>query len=176
MEETITCPHCGQMLADTCRVCVSCKQPVDPGMHDLAVAPAVAPQAEPELPPVRFSWPILFLTLAIAWLLAFLAAASFGVAVAQIIFGAATILSSTWILFDAQAKRIPKPWRWGAASLLLWIVFFPWYLSRRRTPRAACPFVEGAGSLLPRLLVALLVLQFLLALLVTMKQGPPTLP
>jgi hypothetical protein len=28
---------------------------------------------------------------------------------------------------------------------LLWPIVFPWYLARRKTPGAPCPFVEGIG-------------------------------
>ena len=174
-EGTITCPHCGQMLAATCRVCVSCKQAIDaaalPGFETSAPAAIIA-EPEPSLPPARFSWPIFFLTLGVSWMAAFLAVGFLGVVPAQLLFAGLMIGSSLWIMFDAQAKRIPKPWRWGAASLMLWIAFFPWYLSRRRTPRGPCPFVEGEKSLLPRLLVALFLLQFLLAIVIAIKKGP----
>ncbi len=174
-EGTITCPYCGQMLAATCRVCVSCKQAIDPAALLKVETPApaaIVAVPEPSLPPGRFSWPIFFLTLGVSWLAASLAVAFLGMVPAKLLFVGLTIGSSLWVIFDAQAKRIPKPWRWGTASLILWIAFFPWYLSRRRTPRGLCPFVEGEKSLLPRLLVALFLLQFLLAILVAIKKGP----
>ena len=174
-EGTITCPHCGQMLAATCRVCVSCKQAIDAAAlagFETSAPAAIIAEPEPSLPPARFSWPIFFLTLGVSWMAAFLAVGFLGVVPAQLLFAGLMIGSSLWIMFDAQAKRIPKPWRWGAASLILWIAFFPWYLSRRRTPRGPCPFVEGEKSLLPRLLVALFLLQFLLAIVIAIKKGP----
>lgn len=51
------------------------------------------------------------------------------------------IATSIWVLFDAKTLGIRKgmmpgfadlgPWGWFFASLLLWIVVFPLYLSKR---------------------------------------------
>jgi hypothetical protein len=179
MEGTITCPSCGQMLAATCRICVSCKQAIDPDALHLSQPRPLAvgiPGAEPAAPLARFSWPIFFLTLAVSWVVCALAAIFLGAVAAQLLFAGVTIGSSLWVVWDAQTNRFLKPWRWGAACLLLWIAFFPWYVSRRRMPEARCPFVEGERSVLPRVLVALLLLQLLLAALIRMKQGPAVLP
>jgi len=179
MEGTITCPHCGQVLAEACRVCVSCKQVIDAEairLSQIAAPAAILPAPEPPLPPARFSWPIFFLTLGAAWLAGLLAYVFGGLASEQLLLFGLFVGSSLWVIWDAQARRIPKPWRWGAASLLLWIVFFPWYASRRRTPKAPCPFVEADRSRLPLLLVAVLLLQFLLAALIATKQGPAAFP
>jgi hypothetical protein len=179
MEGTIICPHCGQMLAAACRVCVSCKQTIDPDTLRLPRPSSLAvpiPGEEPSAPLARFSWPIFFSTLAASWVGCVLAVYFLGAAAAQLLVAGMTIGSSFWVVWDAQTNRLPKPWRWGAACLLLWIAFFPWYVSRRRMPQARCPFVEGERSILPRVLVALLLLQFLLAALIAMKQGPAVLP
>jgi len=41
--------------------------------------------------------------------------------------------TSIWVYFDARTLAYKQnPWLWAAGSLLLWIVFFPWYLATRR--------------------------------------------
>jgi hypothetical protein len=178
MEETITCPHCGQVLAATCRICVSCKQAIDPESLRLSQPPEAAatiPQAEPSPPLARFSWRIFFMTLGASWLAVILAASFLDLVTAQLVVTGLVIGTSVWVLWDAQIKRIPKPWRWSAGCILLWAVFFPWYLSRRRTPRASCPSVEGGKGTLLRLVAALLLL-LLLGALIAMIKGTPTRP
>src|SRR5437588_5305951 len=72
-DEAFPCPACGQMLAPSCRVCVACKQPIDPAQIKSASAralelrpfdaqPTAGPGAGPGAGNVRFPW-VLFLVL-----------------------------------------------------------------------------------------------------------------
>ena len=158
--EPFACPACGQILAPTCRVCVACHQAIDAAeiksaLMDrapqlLRAAPGVAARA-------RFSWAIFFVVFG-TWLLAAqLALRFFGEQKVQWVLAGIVVLSSTWVLRDALRKGIPKPWRWALGALMIWIVVFPWYLSRRRTIDAPCPLMEGKrSSLLSALLVVTL--------------------
>jgi hypothetical protein len=154
--EPFACPHCGQMLGPGCRVCVSCKNLIDPAdikkmepVHEAIEVPAAAPA--PVIEPVRFSWKIFFLVFSVMWLAAIVMLEIFGPEKGQAYLGVIPLLSAPWVIFDAHQKHIARPFRWGIGTLILWIVIFPWYLSRRRTPKAPCPFVEGLG--LPILLL-----------------------
>lgn len=91
----------------------------------------------------------------------------------QWVLGGFVVLSSAWVFFDAQEKRVPKPFRWSMGALLFWILIFPWYLSRRRTPQAACPFVEAEVGPVARALLLVLVLFFLFTLAALIMKGPP---
>ena len=164
--EPFLCPYCGQMLAPSCRVCVACKHAINPaeiqrtqpisGAVELQVAPPVVARA-------RFSWTIFFLVLSAAWLGAVIAVVLVGQDQARLLFGILPFVSSLWVIFDAYQKHVPRPLRWGLGTLLMWIVIFPWYLSRRRTPQASCSFVEGIG--LPIALVAVLAASVLIMLI-----------
>src|SRR5438034_7671280 len=71
-DEAFPCPACGQMLGPLCRVCVACKQPIDPAQ--IKAASARAPQLQPfEAQPatgnVRFPW-LLFSVLLLVRILA----------------------------------------------------------------------------------------------------------
>lgn len=92
---------------------------------------------------------------------------------AQLVLGGMVILSSIWVFFDAHEKRVAKPLRWGVGSLLMWILVFPWYLARRKTPQAPCPFIEAEAGPLARALLFALVIFFLLAVAVVILKGPP---
>ena len=175
--EAFPCPACGQMLGAACRVCVACKQPVDLALLARPVTPIAV--AEPQAPPtprvvVRYPWLNLLFVLAI-WLFASVVTVRFlSPANSQIAMGGLVLLSSFWVLYDARERGVPKPLRWGIACLLLWIVFFPWYLARRRTPEASCPVVEAErGPLLRFLLITLLVSFLLGVVMVVMKGRPP---
>lgn len=174
-EEPFACPHCGQMLAPSCRVCVACKQPVDPAEARRHVAIRAALDSRETLPSTeaaRFSWQIFFMVLA-AWLLAALAAQQLlGPLKSQVLLGSVVFLSSAWVSFDAHEKGVAKPLRWGLGSLLLWIVVFPWYLSRRKTPKSPCPFIEAETGPLARALLFALVVFFLLSAVLMIFKGP----
>lgn len=151
------------MLAPSVRVCVACNQLIDVTQIKRPLSGADAIRrvaAHRALAPVRFSWSTFFLAVGL-WCLAAIAVQRFvGPVKGQYVMGGTVILSSAWLFYDAHVRGVPKPLRWGVASLLLWIVFFPWYLARRRTPEAPCPFVEG--EVRPFLLVLLLILMVFL--------------
>lgn len=164
--EPFACPHCGQMLGPRCRVCVACKNSID--LADIKTLLPVPEAIEapshppPAIEPARFSWKIFFLVFAIVWLAAIIVLEIWGPEKGQAYLGLIPLLSAPWVIFDAHQKHIARPLRWGMGTLILWIVVFPWYLSRRRTPKAPCPFVEGMG--LPILLLVYVVaLIFLIA-------------
>jgi len=143
--EPFACPSCGQMLSPSVRVCVACKTPVDFGQvakKETAPPVAVLPRAPGVNNRARFSWPIFFAVSIPTWIGGVLAFQHLGLEKAQLLILGAQLVSSAWVFYDAHSKRIPRPLRWGLGSLLLWIVIFPWYVSRRRTPEAPCPFVE----------------------------------
>src|SRR5512146_457846 len=69
-DEPFACPHCGQLLAPSVRVCASCKQTIDPSeIKRPRVAITIAEQIVPlpQKEEARFSWSIFFGVLA-AWL------------------------------------------------------------------------------------------------------------
>lgn len=175
--EPFACPNCGQMLAPSVRTCPSCRQAIDP--NEIARPQVVIPIAEQVIPlsPVatkqhaQFSWGIFFATLGIWFVAAFAAEALLGYEKSQFVLFGLVVLTSAWVLQDARKKNIPKPFRWSIGSLLLWILIFPWYLARRRTPKAACPMIEGEGRHVRTLLIVLLVFFLLMSLLLLLK-GP----
>jgi hypothetical protein len=178
-DEPFACPACGQMLAPTCRVCVACKQPVDPTLTQKPQAsvrelkPELAQVLPPPVEPARFSW-MIFLSVLAAWL--FAAAVTqqlLGLEISQFVLGGVVILSSVWVFYDAQRKGVAKPLRWGIGVILLWILVFPWYLARRRTPQAPCPFIEGEAGPLARALLFALIVFFLLGIAIMLFKGPP---
>ncbi len=176
-DEPFACPACGQMLAPTCRVCVACKQPVDPALIQRPQEPVPEPEPveepPPQVEPARFSW-MIFLSVLAAWLLAAGAIQQLlGPEIGQWLLGGIVILCSAWVFYDAQRKRVAKPLRWGLGVLLLWILVFPWYLSRRRTPQAPCPFIEGEAGPLARALLFALMVFFLLGIAIMVFKGPP---
>ncbi len=180
-DEPFPCPHCGQMLAPSVRVCVACKQPIEP--HQIVrptpvPAPSVAlPEMNPPIAPplpvqrARFSWPIFFRVLLIWFALTILSVQFLKYATAQMVLEGLILLSSIWVFYDAQKKSLPKPFRWAIGSLLLWIVIFPWYLSRRRTPSASCPFIEAEASPAARAFLFILAAIFLIAALFALFRG-----
>jgi len=174
-DEPFACPHCGQLLAPSVRVCASCKQPIDPSQ---IARPVISiPIAEqiislPQKEQARFSWNI-FLGVLGAWLLVAVAFERFlGYQKSQFVLGGVVIASSVWILYDAHKIGIPKALRWSVGSLLLWILIFPWYLARRRTPEATCPFIEGESGRVARTLLFVLLVFFLLSAVMLVIKGP----
>ncbi len=177
-DEPFPCPACGQMLAASCRVCVACHQPIDPTRIQRPT-PAVATvepemQAQPPLAPVRFPWRVFLIAVGVTWVAGVASLPLLGVAKSQLVFGLVQILTSGWVFYDANHKRVPKPFRWGFGSLLLWIIVFPWYLVRRRTPQAPCPFVEGEAGPVARALFFALIVFFLLGVLIKIFSESPT--
>jgi hypothetical protein len=173
--EPFACPACGQMLAPSCRVCVACKHVIDPAkiVRAQVAAPAPAPveSVRPKLPPVRFSWPFFFLVFGVS---CFLVIILQGLWTDQqkvlLVMGGLQTLAGVWVFFDALRQGVPKPLRWSIGSMLLPLVIFPWYLSRRRTPQAPVPFLEGGPVI--RLVILALLLFFLANLIYYFVQGP----
>jgi hypothetical protein len=168
------------MLGPTARVCASCREPVDlelvrsnarmaapPPVEEVAsVTEPAAPRPPSE---AQFSWPMFF-ALVLVWLLtAFVAQRQLGEQGAQALMLIVLIFSSAWVTYDARRRGVPKPLRWGVGSLLVWIVVFPWYLSRRRTPDVPCALVEGPTA--GRVLLIMVVVFFLLGLLSHLAKG-----
>ncbi len=174
--EPFPCPACGQMLAPTVRVCVACKQPIDAAQirKPEAVAPPAEKQPAPYAPVrARFSWPIFSLVL-INWILAAaITQKLWGFVISQLAMGGAVVISSFWVFIDAHQKGVPKPLRWGLGSLLLWVIVFPWYLARRKTPQAPCPLVEAEAGLVARAVFFILIFLVLLGAVNLILKGPP---
>lgn len=173
-DEPFACPHCGQMLAPSCRTCPSCRQTID--LNEIVRPDVVIPIAEQIIPlptkeHARFSWGIFFATLGTWFIVALVAEALLGYEKSQFALGGLVVLSSAWVYQDARKNNIPKALRWSLGSLLLWIVFFPWYLARRRTPKAACPFIEGESRHIRTLIIVLLFFFLLMSLMLLLK-GP----
>jgi hypothetical protein len=167
--EPFPCPACGQMLASACRVCVACKQPIDPAKIraarvDEPLSSGVEAQAgSPVVATVRFPWPLFFAIFFARILAAGLIDQRWGFLRAELVLGGLEVACAVWVFYDAGRHSVPRPFRWAWGTLLLWPLVFPWYLARRRTPRALCPFVEG--SALPIVLVMLVALGILAVLL-----------
>jgi len=164
------CPACGQLLAPSCRVCVACKQAIDPAEIRIhRVLPVVGEPAPRVLEPVRFPWRIFVIVFAIWVVGATLVQRYMDPWKGQLVLGGVQILCSLWVLFDALEKRLPRPLRWGMGTLLLWPIIFPWYLARRSHPRQPCPFVEA--QIRPITRAALLILLAVFFYLI-FKQAP----
>ena len=173
--EPFPCPACGQMLAAACRVCVACRRPINPAEIGKPELRTELPRSDAPLEgaeSVRFPWKIFWLVLSVSWLAAVIALLFFGpdkTDKVRLLFSPVPVISAVWVVIDGSRRRVAMPLRWGLGTLMLWFVFFPWYLARRGTPQARCPFVEGAR--MPILLLVVLAAN-LLILLVT---GPPKL-
>jgi len=156
------------MLAPSCRVCVACKQPIDPVQIKSASPSASEPrpfEAYPTTGTVRFPW-VLFFVLLLVGIPVGLAGRRWGLIRTELVFDGVKMLCAAWLFYDANHRGVTRPLRWALGALFLWPIVFPWYLARRKTPRAHCPFVEGIG-----LTVVVLVLLALGVLIVLIK-GP----
>jgi len=174
-QEPFPCSHCGQLLAPSCRVCVACKQAVEPpGITAPPRVPALAEAVEERRatpPPERvpFPWGIFVVVLAV-WMLGASAVQLLLPPVqSQLLLAGVQVLTAAWVLYDAAQRGVPKALRWSLGTLLLWPLIFPWYLSRRSKPAARCPFVEGRAGRLTRALIVVL----LLVLIVFVLKSPP---
>jgi hypothetical protein len=173
--EPFQCPACGQLLGPSCRVCVSCKQPINPAeiarTSAVPLAAAHVASAQPRPQSVRFSWPIFFAVLGASCLIALIVQGLWKdqqqVFVAM---GAVQTLASVWVFFDAHRRGIPRPLRWSLGTMFLPIVIFPWYLTRRRTPQLPVPFLEAIPII--RLLLIAVLLLVLANLIASIVQGP----
>ncbi len=180
LTEPFPCPHCGQMLAPSCRSCVACHQPIDitqirrpePGASALPQPGATVPTTQTR----HFSWPIFFVVFAAAFAIISIGVRFVGVETSQLMFIGITFACAGWVFMDAHAKGLPRPWRWSIMTLFFWIIFFPWYLGRRRKPRDPCLVIESPHSILFRVLFwfVLVSLFFLfLSFITAMVKIPP---
>jgi hypothetical protein len=156
------------MLGPLCRVCVACKRPIDPAQIKSASARALQLQPFEAQPAagtgnVRFPWLLFSVLLLVRILAAGLAERRWGLIKAELVLGGVEVLCAAWVFYDANRRGVPKPLRWALGALFLWPIIFPWYLARRKTPRALCPFVEGIG--MPVVLLVLLALGVLIVLI-----------
>jgi hypothetical protein len=179
--EPFPCPACGQMLGPACRVCVACKQPINPVeiKRPEPVAGETFERRRPAVQPSswRFSVPIFLVVLLFWVLLAGAAEKLLTPAWSNSLLGGVVLLTSIWVYYDAHDKLVPKPMRWGLGSLLLWIVVFPWYLARRRDPVARCRFDEAEVSSPTRLLLMVLLFLALLGIVtMVLKQLGVAIP
>ena len=174
-DEPFPCPSCGQMLGPTCRVCVVCHQSIDfTQVRRLAASPPPGPlkSVPPQVPSAQFSWSI-FLAVLAAWLLAvMLSVRHLSLRQSQWVMGATVLVTSAWVFVDARARSVPHPLRWGVGSLLLWIIIFPWYLSRRRAPNAPCLVMEAESSVFVRVAIWAIVVLFVLGLVGALINSP----
>ena len=173
--EPFPCPECGQMLAASCRVCVACKVPVDyerVNIKGQATLPETLHRLSAQtVEPARFSWGIFFTVFLIYFFVAFLSQALLGFRGSTYAMGGFVLATSLWVFSDARGKGIPKPAGWAIACVLLWIVFFPWYLSRRRTPHLPCPIIEGESGPVARAIILFLILLTLFGVVMMVLSG-----
>ena len=166
LTEPFACPACGQMLAPTCRVCVACKQPIDP-REIMAASAAHAQEDLPRTPSapasVPFPWTLFFVLLAVRIAAGGFGERRFGLIKVELVLAGLEMLCAIWVFYDASRSGLARPLRWALGSLLLWPIVFPWYLARRRSPQARCPFVEGAA--LPIVILLLAAIGILIALI-----------
>ena len=172
--EPFVCPNCGQLLAPSCRVCVSCHQSIDfsrvhsaPAIHFPVAAKAPAPRLSVHN---QFSWRIFVIFLGAYLTLAMVAERTLNPTSNEFVLavGGLQLLTSICVFLDARLRRIPHALRWALGSLLLWIVVFPWYLSRRRAPESPCPLMEAEASVFLRALLWLILILFLFGMAATL--------
>jgi hypothetical protein len=179
--EPFPCPACGQLLAPSCRICVACKHPITaaeispPQPATSAEASAPNPQLRREV--VRYPWPVFFVVLGGSFFIGLIYAAIVTRGLlkeeqAQLAIQAAPILAGVWVFFDALRRHIPRPLRWAIGTMLP-AVILPWYLARRRRPRAYVPFVEAEVGPVTRFLLFALLFFFLASLFFYIVKGPP---
>lgn len=156
--EPFACPECGQMLAATCRICVACQKPVDLAKIETpTLVWTETQQRTSSLEPARFSWKIFFVVLLGYIFLVLLSQALLGFKGSTYAMGGFVAATSLWVFFDSSGRNIRRPAGWAIACLLLWLVFFPWYVSRRRTPDAPCPIIEAESGPVARAIILFLI-------------------
>ena len=173
--EPFACPSCGQMLGPGCRVCVACKAPINPAAINVppAIVEPLAVEEGPAPPErVQFPWGLFLILLLARFIVAATVNQMLGLTRTFLILGSLEILCGAWVFYDAVRRRVPKPLRWGLGSALLWVVFFPWYLARRRNSHAVCRFIEAEAGPVARVLLFALMVFFLLSILVGIFKGP----
>jgi len=175
--EPFPCPACGQLLGPSCRVCVSCKHPINPSditrSPTVALAAAHAASAQPRPEPVRYPWRILVAVMAIGMILGLISLALLGEQNGPKVIQAIPILAGLWVFYDAFRRRLPRPLRWSIGTMLLLALVLPWYLARRSKPESPVPFVEAEAGPVTRILLIALLVCFLIGLIFNIVQGPP---
>lgn len=177
-DEPFACPHCGQMLAPSVRVCPSCRETIDPNeipQPEIAIPIAAQVVPLPVKEQAQFSWRVFFLVLGVLWGVSAVSIGFSGIERTALLLGALRVACSLWVLYDARQKGVPKPGRWALGSFLpvVWIFVFSWYLSRRKTPSAPSPFMEGEGG---KVFLLVMVVALLAALAFTIMRGPSKHP
>lgn len=186
------CPNCGQMLGPGCAVCAACRAPVDFTKVRTATepAPAFAPapgSGAPEVAnrqgpsplgkdapsPSQFSLPIFIISVLVYLTVVGAAARVLPITDFRYFLAGLLVACTGWVIFDAHARRIPHPLRWGLGTLFIWVVVFPWYLSRRRTPAMPCPIMDAQSRYFARTVVFVFVLCGILYCLVTFVMHKP---
>ncbi|MDE3180331.1 MAG: hypothetical protein KGM47_11820 [Acidobacteriota bacterium] len=195
LAEPFACPNCGQMLAPACRVCVACRETVDftkvakqagaasdyetpaakiePSWQpSTAPTPSNAPASQPP-PSAQFSWPIFFICVAAYVLIGY--GAEHILKKSDLSWFVAGLLTAcaVWVYVDARLRKIPYPLRWAVGSFLIWIVAFPWYLSRRRKPKLACAIMESPARAFLRTVIWVLLFCAILGLISAVMRRPP---
>lgn len=174
--EAFPCPACGQMLGPGSRVCAVCKAPIDPreiGRPVPAVEPDTIAAAPIPLERALFPWSLFAILLLARFIVLATANRYLGLSKTFLFLGGFEIMCGIWVCFDAIQRRIPKAFRWGLGSALLWVLVFPWYLTRRGKPQAVCPFIEAEVGPITRAVFFALVVFFLISVIAVIIKGPP---
>jgi len=175
--EAFACPNCGQMLGATVRVCVACKQPIDLGqIKPMAVELLPErPQTGRSTDRIYFPWTLFFALFAVRLLVigGIVVLRHWNFSKTALLENTVDLITAAFVFYDASRKHVSKALRWALGSLFLWVVFFPWYLARRRELQKPCPLVEAEASPLMRGLVFLLFLYFILGALLVITQKIP---
>lgn len=173
LQEPFECPHCGQLLDPRCRVCVACDKEVDQASIRQRTPPTSTAPSEEAKPPsiLPFPWSLcILLGLGSLGVQQFFNGLTDGGGGIFAIF--AQGLTVLWVYFDSREKAVSVPMRWTLGTLFLWIVVFPWYLTRRNRPDYTCPFVEGdLGRFVRALIYVNLCLVFIYALIFSQTAG-----
>lgn len=174
-QDPFPCPACGQMLGPGSRICAVCRASIDPGKIGRPV-PVDQPQTiaagTVARERARFPWGLFAILLLLRLSVAAYLNQHQGLSRTFLILGAFEILCGAWVAFDANQRGIPKAFRWGLGSALLWVLVFPWYLTRRRQPQAVCPFIEAEVGPVTRAVFFALVVFFLISFLAVIFKGP----
>jgi len=177
-DEPFLCPACGQLLGPSCRICVACKQPINPAAiartpaAPLIIAPTLSAKIRPES--VRYPWRILFAVMGIGIIFSLISLALLGEQRGPMVIQTIPIAVGAWVFFDAARRRLPRPFRWAMGTVLLLAVVFPWYLARRNKPESPVPFIEAETGRTTRILLIALLVFFLISLIVNIWQNPQT--
>lgn len=168
LAEPFECPNCGQMLGPGSTVCPACRQAVDftkvkaTASKPVSALPVDAQAEKPQAPFAagknQFSLPI-FVASVLVYLTVVGMAANFLTITHFRYFLAGLLVGCTaWVIYDARARSVPHPLRWGLGTLFIWVVVFPWYLSRRRTPEVPCPVMDAQTRFFARTVLFVFVL------------------